>query len=94
MLSKFDGDFYIFATPKDDPDSNSHIKVMEGEFAGVIFVVNYIKLRKKHFNLFGKYVLRYDYTLIECPEGLIHPNVGFDHLVGEIIEDIWEKYYA
>lgn len=94
MSRNFGEDFYIFCTPKDDPTTNSYIKITEVDspFSGVVFVINYIKLVKK---LWGGYKLKYDYNIIEPPQNGAADTSGaaFKNLVGDIIVDIWEKFY-
>lgn len=95
MPRNFGPDFYIFCTPKDDPDANSYIKIIDPEspFMGVVFVINWIKVVRK---LWGGYKLKYDYTIIEPPEdtAVKTDDPTFKHFVGDIIVDIWEKHYA
>lgn len=96
-MNNLDDDFYVFCAPKDDPNSNSHIKIIDPDSpaAGMIFVVNWVKVRKKYFDLFGPYVLSYHYTILCPPEGKSFPEntKAYDPLVGVIIEDVWAKYY-
>ena len=68
--------------------------IMEGEFAGVTFVVNWIKLRKK-YRLFGPYQMTFHYSIMGTPDetGKFIPNDNLNTLVGQIIEDIYEKHY-
>lgn len=60
---------------------------------GSIFVVNWIKIRKKYWGLFGPYALKYHYTLIQSADDASVDMKPLPALVGQIIEDVWEKYY-
>ena len=66
---------------------------MEGSFAGVVFVINWIKLRKKYFGIFGPYELKYHYSVVNEESVLKKNDPKLHFLVGQIIEDVWEKYY-
>lgn len=66
---------------------------MDGSLAGLTFVVNWIKLRKKHFGVFGPYILKYHYSVVDMPSHPPPDSGELNTLVGQIIEDVWEKYY-
>lgn len=96
-MRKFSPEFYVFCTPRNDPDANSYIKIIEPDclFAGAVFVIHYIKIRRR-FGFFGRYILKYHYDVIEPPADSKADTKGreFKNLIGDIIFDIWDKYYS
>lgn len=90
--TKFTEDSYVFLTPN-DPDECQYVKIIDPDlkYAGVIVKIDYIKIEEKGFK--KQPLLSYHYNIIEYPINAMDDRKKFDIFVGDLILDIYDRFY-
>ena len=82
-------EFKIIPNPKEKPifpyaNANFYIEIIDGEFAEVCFCFETIKVINE--------VIYFDYNILWIPDEMeIEPELDFETIVGEILQDIIQR---
>ena len=79
---------YVFA--QRDVDDFSCIKIVEGEYSGIIYTYGHVKFASEE-NSKGELPMKFDYDVKANPNNVDTTSIEFRNYIGDILIEVVEK---